>query len=305
MGTHRPELELVETSRIKRSAPAARGASVTGGHFDAEGLESLLLNLDASLAVHTRAQFFTWTQGLLQSLIRHRVLICALRNGKPTSFRVDSFSTHVADSGAFGELLLSDAAIASGLIRTWREGRYLPVSRSAGELGSAAGGALARLLKPFGAAEVLVHGTHDIDAQVRSLFIFGCEAGYAQAREAYIVQLIVPFLHWAWVRSQTTEGHDPGHVTSVGAGVLTEREREILHWVYLGKSNAEAAAILPGDRIIRVAGLFVIDRIGGEVSQIAAWFVGQRRQGDRRQRGWQTLARRVRIIAKWPIAHRQ
>ena len=213
-------------------------------HFDADGLESLLLNLDTSLGVYTRAQFFTWTQGLLQSLIQHKVVICALRNGKPTSFRVDSFSTAIADSEVFGELLLKDVAIASGLIKTWKERKFLPFVCSIGELGSLSGGAFAQELKRIGAAEVLVHGTHDIDAQVRSLFIFGCGRGYVSAREIYTVQLIVPFLHWAWVRSQTAESQDTGCVASVGAGVLTEREREILHWVYLGKSNAEAAAIL-------------------------------------------------------------
>src|SRR4051812_39542468 len=56
-------------------------------------LESLMLNMDASLRVHARPHFFSWTQGLLQSLIRHELLICALRNGEPMSFHVDTFST--------------------------------------------------------------------------------------------------------------------------------------------------------------------------------------------------------------------
>jgi len=220
---------------VSRASPA---------HFDAKGLESLLLNLDRSLGVYTRAQFFTWTQGLLQSLIPHKVVICALRNGKPTSFTVDSFSTVVADSDTFGEVLLKDAAIASDLIKTWKERSFLPVACSINELGVPSGGAFARGLRRIGATDLLVHGTHDIDAQVRCLFIFGCGSGCVSAREIYTVQLIVPFLHRAWVRSQTAESQDAGCVASLGAGVLTKREREILHWVYLGKSNAEAAAIL-------------------------------------------------------------
>src|SRR5882724_88458 len=74
--------------------------------LDALQLESLLLNLDASLRVHARSHFFSWTQGLLQSLVRHEVLICMLRSGVPPSFRVDSFSTIVADAAIFSELLL-------------------------------------------------------------------------------------------------------------------------------------------------------------------------------------------------------
>ena len=45
--------------------------------------ESLMLNLDASLRVYARHEFFTWTQGALQSLIEHELLICAMPNGEP------------------------------------------------------------------------------------------------------------------------------------------------------------------------------------------------------------------------------
>ena len=45
-----------------------------GGNGDARSsatdflqIESIVLNLDASLRVHARAHFFSWTQGLLQS----------------------------------------------------------------------------------------------------------------------------------------------------------------------------------------------------------------------------------------------
>ena len=46
--------------------PDARSAAT-----DFLQIESIVLNLDASLRVHARAHFFSWTQGLLQSLIRH------------------------------------------------------------------------------------------------------------------------------------------------------------------------------------------------------------------------------------------
>src|SRR5512144_1642841 len=64
-------------------------------------IESIVLNLDASLRVHARAHFFSWTQGLLQSLIRHELLICALCLGKPPAFRVDGFSMTVPEPAQF------------------------------------------------------------------------------------------------------------------------------------------------------------------------------------------------------------
>src|ERR1700674_136200 len=58
--------------------------------LDRYELESLMLNLDASLRVHTRHQFFTWTQGLRQTLVKHKLLICAARNARQESFHVDA-----------------------------------------------------------------------------------------------------------------------------------------------------------------------------------------------------------------------
>src|SRR5438270_9069965 len=84
-------------------------------------IESIVLNLDASLRVYERAHFFSWTQGLLQSLIRHEVLICALRNGDPQSMRVDSFSMVAPDQGVFGEMFLRDTSVAPSLIKVWEE----------------------------------------------------------------------------------------------------------------------------------------------------------------------------------------
>src|SRR5438128_6374355 len=89
-------------------------------------IESIVLNLDASLRVHARPHFFSWTQGLLQSLIRHELLICALRNGEPMSFHVDTFSTLPAEPGRFSEVFRRDASVMPHIIRAWEENRFEP-----------------------------------------------------------------------------------------------------------------------------------------------------------------------------------
>src|SRR3954470_16499718 len=105
-----------------------------GGNGDARSsatdflqIESIVLNLDASLRVHARPHFFSWTQGLLQSLIRHELLICALRNGEPMSFHVDAFSTLPAEPGRFSEVFRRDASVMPHIIRAWEENRFEPV----------------------------------------------------------------------------------------------------------------------------------------------------------------------------------
>ena len=210
---------------------------------DALLLESLMLNLDASLRVHTRPHFFSWTQGLLQSLIKHEVLVCALRAGEPLSFRVDSFSTIALNSAVFGELFLRDACVAPGLVKAWGEHRFRPVICEVCNGSPIAGGAFARELEGIGATRLLAHGTHDIDGQVTSFFAFACRPGTVGPREAYFVQLVAPLLHAAWVRAQI-EGPATGNEKPVRATMLTSREQEVLHWIHLGKSNFEIGAIL-------------------------------------------------------------
>jgi transcriptional regulator EpsA len=243
-----PELRVVgaQPARAAAGAPAASLAATHGtGMLDAQNLEGLLLNLDASLRVTTRAQFFTWSQGLLLNLIRHRVLLCALRRGGERGFVLDSFSTLVANSGVFGELLGRDASLVPVLADRWAQRHFQPLACGLAELADVSGSAGLRELAKAGAAELLVHGCHDADGEVVGLTVFACHAGSIGQRELYLAQLLNPSLHTAWVRTQTRKSPFDERASASGNGcILTERERGILRWVYLGKSNGEIGAIL-------------------------------------------------------------
>src|SRR5580765_2390687 len=134
-------------------------------------IESIVLNLDASLRVHARAHFFSWTQGLLQSLIRHELLICTLCHGKPPAFRADGFSMTSPDPALFSDMFLRDNSVAPALLKTWEERRFQPVVLDAASSGSGAvsggipagipmagGGAFWREIERIGATQLLSHG---------------------------------------------------------------------------------------------------------------------------------------------------
>ena len=221
-----------------------------GGNGDAHSaatdflqIESIVLNLDASLRVHARAHFFSWTQGLLQSLIRHELLICALCHGKPPALRADGFSMTAPDPSTMCDLFLRDPSVAPGLLKVWEERRYQPVVFETGN-GPLAAGAFTRELERIGANQLLVHGIHGPDGRAISLFIFACRPGSVGARQVYLAQLMAPALHVAWVRTQLQAGSSPMDKSAGGASVLTVRELDILKWIYLGKSNFEIGAIL-------------------------------------------------------------
>ena len=206
-------------------------------------IESIVLNLDASLRVHARAHFFSWTQGLLQSLIRHELLVCTLCHGKPPAFRADGFSMTTPDPAMFSDMFLRDTAVAPGLLKAWEERRYQPVvlDTATTPIGN---GAFAREIERLGAPQLLVHGVHDADGRAVTLFTFACRSGSIGPRQAYLAQLLAPSLHSAWVRTQLTQRTQRGTEKAPGQSVLTVREQDILKWIYLGKSNFEIGAIL-------------------------------------------------------------
>jgi transcriptional regulator EpsA len=238
----RDEVPSAESGMEQDVATRTPGAP---GTLTATEQESLILNLEASLRVHARPHFFTWTQGLLQSLIAHEVLICALRSGEPLSLSVDSLAMNAADPAVFGDAFMRDASVAPVLITAWEERRFRPVVCEVSELSALAGGVFAQELLRIGATRLVAHGTHDCDGRMESFFVFACVPGTDPARQAHLAQLLVPFLHSAWIRARLNGG-DRGVATikPVRTGNITAREQEILKWIYLGKSNFEIGAIL-------------------------------------------------------------
>src|SRR4026207_1166603 len=140
-------LTSTETPHDTALTPPLAAPSSTEAKVDARSaatdflqIESIVLNLDASLRVHARAHFFSWTQGLLQSLIRHELLICTLCLGKPPAFRADGFSMTTPDPTVFSDWFLRDTSVAPALLKAWEEKRYQPVTvdTTAAAIGSGA-----------------------------------------------------------------------------------------------------------------------------------------------------------------------
>lgn len=214
--------------------------------FDPDELESLGLVLDYSLKVHTTHQFYCWTQGLLQNLIRHELLICAQRKGETGAFVADSFTVSSTQPSTINDLFGQDTSLVANLMKAWEENGFLPVIWDVQREASAADSALARELCRIEACDLLVHGTHDAFGKPVSVFIFACRTGSCSHRLLRLARLVVPSVHVAWMHTQFVRPVAQENARSAlgGRDLLTAREMDILGWIYRGKSNIEIGLIL-------------------------------------------------------------
>jgi len=215
------------------------------GGFNKDGIDELMLVLDASRRVHTRHHFFSWTQGLLQNLLRHKMLICVLPEGKPNVLHIDIFSMAMPEATAFCATCVANG-FGEQLIKAWERRRFRPLVWDTPEGGSAAASACFREMERMGSTHLLAHGMHDARGGMASFFIFCGDAQTTGPSQVELAELVVPFLHSAWMRAKLNSGReaDKEQAGKPPGETLTVREQEILSWIYLGKSNYEIGTIL-------------------------------------------------------------
>lgn len=212
--------------------------------LDARVLEALLLNIDASLRVYSRPQLFGWTQGLLQNLLRHELLLCAVREDRALAYQVDCFASPWIDAERVRALFQQDVELVAGLVRRWLGGEFHPIACSVKGTDALARGGFSTELQSLGVDSLMVHGTYDSLGKPVSLFLLGTTAGELADEHSFLLELIVPFLHLAWMRSQLARPVEDVQAATRAADLLTVREKEILRWIHLGKSNSEIGTIL-------------------------------------------------------------
>ena len=213
-------------------------------------LEKLLLIVQAGMRVRLRHHFFNWTQGPLQTLLPHDLLICVIAEGGGEC-HVESISCYPQTSQFSESLQRRNNGLAKRMMQAWDKSGRDPMQHD-----SVTGGGPSALeadyrehdLGPF-----VAHGTCAPDGRIGTFFGFCRLREPAKPQHAYIAELLVPYVHTAWARTRYYESTKtamtaatvPSSVTSgVGNRILTGRELEILHWVYEGKSNMEIGMIL-------------------------------------------------------------
>jgi transcriptional regulator EpsA len=207
--------------------------------------EYLLRIIESAVQVRDLNQFYLWTQGQVQALLPHQLMLCLHLDGLDAPVRLECLHAGVLDDGVMRQLCDPVDGLALRLARHCRKADRLPAMTGGGRRSGDA------MLSPFrcelelaGFEHMVVHGSGAV-AGGSTLFALCGWPRQPQARHAWFLTLLLPYLHMALLRL----AQRPARGTAAAAGdalmrPLSARETEILGWVREGKSNFEVGCIL-------------------------------------------------------------
>ena len=204
--------------------------------------EYLVHAIEAALPVRDARQFFLWTQGQMQALLPHQVMVC-LQLG-PQDEVLHSACLHSTVLAPLQRCRLSDrdSGLALRLARHCRQvGASLPAMLDMEpDCGRQPLLPFRDELRSYGLDNVLLHGGGG-GAGGSSVFVLFGLPQRPGARQAYFLELLLPYLHLLLQR--VGQQQVQARATAL-ARPVSAREAEILHWVREGKSNDEIGQIL-------------------------------------------------------------
>jgi transcriptional regulator EpsA len=207
--------------------------------------EYLLRVIESAVHVRDLRQFYLWTQGQLQALLPHQLMLCLHLDGLDAPVRLECLHAGVLEDAVMRQLCDPVDGLALRLARHCRNADRLPAMTGGGRrTGDAMLSHFRRELELAGFEHMVVHGSGPM-AGGSTLFALCGWPRQPQARHAWFLTLLLPHLHMALLRLSGQAGRGPaaGAIDSM-ARPLSARETEILGWVREGKSNFEVGCIL-------------------------------------------------------------
>lgn len=197
-------------------------------------LEHYLFVVESSLQVRKSHQFFLWVQGQLQSLLPHEVLFCIHGDLQRRDYAVARYTGAPFPDEQFAEIRHPEHGLVAKVIQAWKKNREEPcLFNQNGQLGLYPQVEL--LMAEYGLRNLACHGTRSVNGGANSCFIFARMPQPPGPRQCYLLELLLPHLHAAFVRTMIDERRELR--TRLVPHALTDREIEILRWVSEGKNN--------------------------------------------------------------------
>lgn len=208
--------------------------------------EYLLRIIESAAQVRDVRQFFLWSQGQLQSLLPHQLMVCMQFDPDGALQRLEALHASVMDEALLARLCDPQTGLALRLARHCSTVEALPCIMEV--QGAAPGAALAPLLGELagcGYDNVLAHGSGPVAGGATVFVLFGLPMRPG-ARHAYFLSLLLPHLHLQLLQlaRPVPQRGSARRATPAASRALSARELQIVHCLREGKRNDEIGLIL-------------------------------------------------------------
>lgn len=197
--------------------------------------------LESAIDVRQRHQFFRWSQGMLQTLLSHEILICTVWSGRGAPVTSHYFSSTRYFREQHFESLTEPVSGAIGqMAGRWRQtGAPLMLDRS---LCSSLDAPLLDKIEANELKNAVVHGVWSVCGELSGLYVFGrVPLATARGRTVLFTEMLVPTIHATFSRVLRSEA--PA-LSGAARGILRARELQIIRLIREGRTNADIAAVL-------------------------------------------------------------
>lgn len=197
--------------------------------------------IDDSMRVTRRHHFFSWAQGVLQSLVPHEILVCGISVGYEPSMRMFRFSSsrYFSDEH-FAMVCEPKAGLMRQMMAHW-EATSHPCLVGATSKTVACDHAWVELLQRHELRNAVAHGMRGTDGSIKSYFCFSRVPEPFSPRLTYILRILAPFMDATLSRVLACEEDEGSHIAR---SAITAREAQILRSIRDGYTNIQIAALL-------------------------------------------------------------
>jgi transcriptional regulator EpsA len=215
-------------------------------HLPAPSQGNVLRAIELATSVHHRGEFFLWAQGPLQALLPHGLMIGLIVSANHEVVHVDCLQGVPFDARLLAALRDPVQGLVARVERRCRE-----LGMEAAQMGPESAESDARMpdlgavWNSYDIGFGLFQGTGLLGAGGSCFFgLMGIKDAPGPMQQL-LFRSLLPQMALALGRSWAFNIKEAGPVASeVDALDLTDRQREILHWVKLGKTNLEIALII-------------------------------------------------------------
>ena len=207
-----------------------------------ENRDRLIHILESAVNILKPSQFFAWTQGPLQALLPHEILVCGMAEGSEREFRLRYFSaTRYFKAEHFEAACNPQAGLFAQVIDHWRSTRrpcVVPAPVAAQNCHPLWESAMQRLEL----RNMASHGQISSQGQLHAWFGFFRVANLGH-QTGTLLELLLPSITATYARVLSHETVVPSPIQALDR-TLSPREMQVLELIREGCSNQEIAVRL-------------------------------------------------------------